>query len=40
MCVAQGLLAVEFLAYIHENHGAPRGDYGVSYDTQAARQSR
>jgi hypothetical protein len=40
VCVAQGLLSVLFLAYIHEHHGAPRGDYGVSYDAQPGRQAR
>lgn len=37
LCVAQALLSVEYLTYIHANHGAPRGDYGVSYDAQSPR---
>jgi hypothetical protein len=40
LCVAQALLSLQFLAYIHDHHGAPHGDYGVSYDAQPARSGR
>jgi hypothetical protein len=36
LCLAEALLAGLFLTYIHVHHGAPRGDYGVSYDAQPA----
>ncbi len=34
LCVAEAVLAAQFLAYVHVHHGAPRGDYGVSYSAQ------
>jgi hypothetical protein len=34
LCVAEALLSVQFLAYIHEHHGVRGGDYGISYDAQ------
>jgi hypothetical protein len=34
LCVAQALLGVQMLAYLHVHHGARGGDYGVSYDAQ------
>ena len=40
LCIAQALLAVQFLAYIHDHRGAPRGDYGVSYDAQPVKGRR
>jgi hypothetical protein len=40
LCIAQTLLGVQFLAYIHDHHGAPEGDYGLSYDAQPTRAGR
>jgi hypothetical protein len=34
---AQLLISVQFLDYIHRNHGAPGGDYGVTYEAQVNR---
>jgi len=34
LCLAEAVLAAQFLAYVHVHHGAPRGDYGVSYSAQ------
>lgn len=35
MGVAQLLISISFLAYIHINHGAPLGDYGTAYQFQS-----
>ena len=32
--VAQLVISIGFLGYIHVNHGDPLGDYGVTYDAQ------
>ena len=32
--IAQLLISASFLGYIHLNHGAPMGDYGISYQFQ------
>ncbi len=34
MCIADFLMSVLFLYYIHVNGGAPHGDYGLSYGAQ------
>ena len=34
LCVAQFILTASFLGYIHVNHGAPGGDFGVTYGAQ------
>lgn len=34
LVILQSALSVQYLTYIHAHHGAPRGDYGVSYDAQ------
>jgi hypothetical protein len=34
LCVTQFLLSVNFLGYIHVNHGAIHGDYGVAFRAQ------
>jgi hypothetical protein len=39
LCLAEALLSVQFLAYIHVHHGAPRGDYGVAYSAQPASRA-
>jgi hypothetical protein len=33
--VAQLLISILFLTYIHINHGAPLGDYGTAYQFQS-----
>lgn len=37
LVAALAALSVQFLAYVHVNHGAPGGDYGVSYRAQPGR---
>jgi hypothetical protein len=37
LCIAEFLMSVLFLYYIHINGGAPDGDYGLSYGVQYAR---
>jgi hypothetical protein len=34
LCLGQAVLAAQTLVYLHVHHGAPRGDYGVSYSAQ------
>jgi hypothetical protein len=34
LCVTQALLSISFLYYIHVNHGAVQGDYGIAYGAQ------
>jgi hypothetical protein len=34
--LAQALVSVEFLHYIHDRGGAPQGDYGIPYSRQVA----
>jgi hypothetical protein len=34
VCVAEALLSAGYLGYIHSHHGAPGGDYGVTYAAQ------
>jgi hypothetical protein len=34
LCVVQLLLSSAFLSYIHVNHGAPNGNYGIAYSAQ------
>ena len=34
LCIADFLMSVLFLYYIHVNGGAPHGDYGLSYRAQ------
>jgi hypothetical protein len=36
LCVVQALLSAGFLYYIHVNHGAALGDYGVAYGARGA----
>lgn len=38
LCVAQFLLTVHFLSYIHANGGSVRGDYGPAYRAQQCAQ--
>jgi hypothetical protein len=37
LCVGQAVLSLCFLAFIHTNSGAPKGDYGLSYAAQLMR---
>ena len=37
-CALQLFISASFLWYIHDNGGAPRGDYGVSYRAQSEAQ--
>jgi hypothetical protein len=36
LCIAEFLMSVLFLYYIHVNGGAPDGDYGLSYRVRYA----
>jgi hypothetical protein len=36
LCVTQALVSLGFLYYIHVNHGAALGDYGVAYGARGA----
>jgi hypothetical protein len=36
LCIAEFLMSVLFLYYIHINGGAPDGDYGLSYGVRYA----
>ena len=38
LCIAEFLMSVLFLYYIHVNGGAPHGDYGLSYRAQYGSQ--
>jgi hypothetical protein len=40
LCVAQFLITLIFLGYIHVNCGAPQGDYGVAFSCRDLPQNR